>query len=159
MINIPVIRSAWKRMEDGVDHTLYSMKHSWWGKIVAEHDTEPEELKGGTINVGAGIWLLLPFNTYASSPTFYAMVILPEVIWGLLFLLLGTLHLMVLRRGDYYLRSKFSFISFILWGALGIVFMLSNPPAFGWLFFMYVSIGQGWCTIRLRQMISCIRGY
>lgn len=130
------------------------IQKSWWGRIIAEHDTEPEELRAATTDILVGFWLFLPFNTFSASPTFYVMTVLPELIWALGFLTLGGVGLYILRSGDLEKRRKIALINFLIWGALAFVFVFGNPPAIGWLLFMYAAIGQGWCTIRLGLLME-----
>jgi hypothetical protein len=122
---------------------------SWWGVILAEHDTEPAELSGGALKCAIGLWLLLPFDTFASSPTFVTLAILPEWVWGTALLCVGVFHLGVLRLGDRSWRQRASLFGFLVWFSFAVVFVFTNPPAFGWLAFMMAGLAQMWCSIRL----------
>jgi hypothetical protein len=128
-----------------------SLKHSWWGMILAEHDTEPVELIGGATKVAMGLWLLLPFDTFGSSRTFSALAVFPESAWGAFFLVVGLAHLAALYDGRRTWRAWASGIGFVIWFAFALVFVTTNPPAFGWIMFMSVALAQMWASVRLGQ--------
>lgn len=126
-----------------------SIQTSWWGAILAEHDTEPVELIGGATKVAMGIWLLLPFETFLSSPTFVTIGAFPEWAWGGFLLVVGTFHLAALHDGRRGWRKWASLIGFLVWFSFAVVFVVTNPPAIGWIMFLSVAFAQMWASIRL----------
>lgn len=104
---------------------------------------------GGLLKIVVGVWLLLPWDTFASSSTFRVIGVAPEWAWGTVLFLVGSGHLVVLRDGSRTGRRRASLIGFLFWFSLGSVFVFSNPPALGWLLFMMSALGQGWAWIRL----------
>lgn len=131
-------------------HPVISIKRSWWGRILAEHDTEPAEFRGALLKLLMGFWLVLPLDSFQSSRTFATLSFMPEFVWGWLFLILGALKLYYLRQGSWKSRGTMAFIGFLVWFSLGLVFVSTNPPALGWIMFMLAAAEQGWCCIRLR---------
>lgn len=125
------------------------IRASWWGRILDEHDTEPVELSGGVLKVLLGFWLLLPMDSFASSPTFAVLDVIPETAMGLVLLAVGIGHLLALRDGYVPWRRAASLIGFLIWFTFAATFVWSNPPAMGWLPFLLSAAGQGWCYIRL----------
>lgn len=125
------------------------IKGSWWGMILAEHDTEPVEMAGGLLKVSIGFWLLLPFDTFGSSPTFRALAVMPEWLWGSSLIVVGLLHLHALMDGDRRRRWRGSMVGFVVWFAMAFVFVATNPPALGWIAFMGAALGQMWASLRL----------
>lgn len=128
---------------------LDRLSRAWWSLILAEHDTEPAELSGGLLKVGIGLWLLLPFDTFESSPTFAVFSILPEWLWGSVLLALGVLHLSALRSGDLDSRRRSATIGYLVWFSFAVTFVTTNPPAIGWLAFLIAGLAQLWCSLRL----------
>lgn len=126
-----------------------NIQRSWWGLILAEHDTEPVELIGGGTKVLMGCWLLLPWTSFTSSPTFATISVLPEWVWGLFLLCLGVFHLGALHSGKRGWRQGAAFVGFLVWCSFGTVFVWANPPAIGWIMFMSVGLAQMWASIRL----------
>jgi uncharacterized membrane protein HdeD (DUF308 family) len=126
-----------------------TIKHSWWGAILAEHDTEPVELIGGGTKVAMGVWLLLPLQSFSSSPTFAALAILPEWVWGLFLLCVGIFHLAALHNGHRGWRKWAAVVGFLVWFSFGTVFVWTNPPAIGWIMFLAIAAAQMWASIRL----------
>lgn len=126
-----------------------SIQTSWWGLILADHDTEPVELIGGATKVAMGVWLLMPLRSFASSPTFVTLNLLPEWVWGLFLLALGLLHLAALHNGYRPWRKWSALIGCLVWCSFSIVFVWANPPAIGWIMFMSVGLAQMWASVRL----------
>ncbi len=122
---------------------------SWWGLILAEHDTEPVELAGGVLKVMLGAWLVLPWQSFASSPTFETLAVVPEWLAGMALLSLGAWHMLALRSGVRCWRRTASLLGFLVWFSMAVTFVIANPPAIGWLAFMMAALGQGWCYVRL----------
>jgi len=125
------------------------MSSAWWSLILAEHDTEPVELSGGLLKVAIGFWLLLPFETFESSPTFAVFAILPEWLWGCSLMALGIAHILSLRSGDLDRRRHGSMTGYLVWFSFAMVFVFTNPPAIGWLAFLMAGLAQLWCSLRL----------
>lgn len=128
---------------------LDRLARSWWSLILAEHDTEPAELSGGLLKVSIGAWLLLPWDTFESSPTFAVFSILPEWLWGLSLMALGASHLEALRSGNTDHRRHAATIGYLVWFSFAMVFVWTNPPAIGWLAFLTAGLAQLWCSLRL----------
>lgn len=122
---------------------------AWWGLILAEHDTEPAEFSGGLLKVAIGFWLLLPFETFESSPTFAVFSILPEWLWGSALFALGAFHLLALRSGGQEARRHAATIGYLVWFSFAMVFVYTNPPAIDWLAFLTAGLAQLWCSLRL----------
>lgn len=128
---------------------LDRLARSWFGLILAEHDTEPAELSGGLLKVAIGFWLLLPMDTIGSSPTFAALAILPEWLWGAMLVTLGAWHLLVLRMGRRRERQRAATVAYYFWFSLAVLFVSTNPPSIGWLAFLVAGLAQLWASIRL----------
>jgi hypothetical protein len=126
-----------------------AIKHSWWGVILAEMDTEPVELIGGGTKVLMGLWLLLPLESFTSSPSFVAISIFSEWLWGLVLLVVGIAHLAALHNGNREWRQWASLIGFLIWFSFAVVFVVANPPAIGWIMFLSVAFAQMWASVRL----------
>lgn len=126
-----------------------TIQASWWGLILAEHDTEPVELIGGGTKTLMGVWLLLPWKTFAGSASYLVLSVLPEWLWGSFLLAVGLLHLTALYSGNRRARKYASFAGFLVWASFGTVFLWANPPAIGWIMFLSVAAAQMWASIRL----------
>lgn len=134
--------------------TMQKLRLTWWGKILAECDTEPTELiMGGFLKWSVGTWLFLPLDSFASSPTFSTLRELgqefPEYFVAIALMSLGAAHMLILRNGNRTLRKYASFIGALIWFSLAFTFIWSNPAAFGAMLFLAAAICQGWCYIRL----------
>lgn len=123
----------------------------WWATILASCDTEPVELGGGLLKIALGFWLLLPFDSFASSPSFVDLAVIPEPLLGAVILAFGCFHLYALRGGCPRLRRTASLAGFLIWFTLAGTVLLTNPPAMGWITFLAAACGQAWCYIRLRS--------
>lgn len=130
---------------------LQRARSAWWSLILAEHDTEPAELSGGLMKVAIGFWLLLPWSTFESSPTFAVFSILPEWVWGCSLLALGLAHLLSLRSGNIDRRRHGAMVGYLVWFSFAVVFVATNPPAIGWIAFLIAGLAQLWCSLRLSK--------
>jgi hypothetical protein len=122
---------------------------SWWAAILLEHDVEPAELSGGLMKLFIGIWLLLPLDTFDSSPTFAALAIMPEWLWGVALVTLGSAHLAALHTGHQDRRRNAATVGYLVWFSFAVVFVTTNPPAIGWIAFMMAGLAQLWVSVRL----------
>lgn len=137
-----------------VDRLWTWIRYSWWGQILAEHHTEPTELiMGGFLKCIVGIWLLLPMNSFAASPTFASLIPIPEIGVALFLMTFGILHITSLKAGDTYWRMRSSQGGAIIWFALSFSFIVLNPPAFGAMLFLTAAISQTWCYVRLSHPV------
>jgi hypothetical protein len=125
------------------------LRHSWWGLILAEHDTEPTELAGGLMKLVLGSQLILPLDTFATSATFRDLTVLPEWAWGALLIVIGVGHLAALRNGNRSWRRWGSGVGFLLWFSLGATFLHASPNSLGAWVFLLAAVGQMWCYVRL----------
>ena len=125
------------------------LRNTWWGKILAEHDTEPTELAGGLMKVVLGSQLIAPVDTFSNSPAFHDLTILPEWLWGLLLIGFGVGHWFALRHGYRPWRRLASAIGFLIWFALGATFLHAAPNSLGAWVFLLAALGQCWCYVRL----------
>lgn len=127
------------------------LEESWWGLIFRDMDTEPTEFAGGLLKILVGAWLLVPFDTFHSSPTFAALTVLPEWAWGAALAWLGTWHLVALRRGGRTQRRDACTVGWIVWFSFATLFVYTNPPALGFLPVLVIGLGQLWASIRLGE--------
>jgi hypothetical protein len=126
-----------------------TIQRSWWGRILAEHDTEPVELIGGGTKVLMGLWLLLPWQTFAMSDSYDSIRIIPEWIWGTFLLTVGLLHIAALHSGHRTWRKWAALVGFLIWSCFGLVLGWANPAAIGWMLFLSVGASLMWASIRL----------
>lgn len=131
-----------------------SILDSWWGRVLAEHDTEPTELSGGLLKVVIGAWLLLPMQTFSSAPAFGTISVIPENLWGLFLVVIGIGHLAALRNGHPAWRRYAAFVGCFIWSAIGLTFLAANPVGIGSLLFLGAGIAQGWCYSRLGGLVA-----
>ena len=122
---------------------------SWWGRILAEHDTEPTELGSAFLKVLLGVFLLLPLDTFGSSTVYDFLGLLPEVFWGALLLAVGLLHLAALRTGHWSWRHYMALAGFVVWSCFGISFLLGNRASTGDVVYFLAAVGMGWVYVRL----------
>ena len=97
-----------------------------------------------------GTWLLLPFNTFGSSPTFREMVrMADESIWGILIVLIAYLHLRAIVGGGLLRRRLFGYVTASLWIFLAILSFLSNPTTTAVPVFSIIALAALWTPLHL----------
>lgn len=125
------------------------LRTSWWGRILAEHDTEPTEFAGGLMKLVLGSQLVAPVETFTNSASFRDLSVLPEWLWGVLLLIFGFGHMFAIRDGHRKWRRWASGIGFLIWFALGATFLHASPNSLGAWVFLLAALGQMWCYVRL----------
>src|SRR5215207_932170 len=85
--------------------------------IIRDFDHEYTEFFLGAVKTLTGIWLLMPWETFASAKnTQYFTMLSPEILWGIVFLALGAPQLIfVLHSNHYKERSILSFAGMLMW--------------------------------------------
>ncbi|MDQ3832244.1 MAG: hypothetical protein M3315_01145 [Actinomycetota bacterium] len=88
------------------------------------------ELLSGAVLALCGVWLLLPFHSFASAVTFRGMSqVAPEWVWGLYLLLLGLTRLGAAFFGYAPARRLTAILAAVTWAFIATTFLLSNPRA------------------------------
>ncbi len=123
-----------------------ALRTFWWGRILAEHDTEPTELAGGLMKLLIGGWLLLPHDT---TSTFSLLTIAPEWAWGVVMALLGGGHWFALRDGYVRWRRAAAMLGFLVWFYLALTALWFNPASLGFALFSGLAVSQSWVYVRL----------
>lgn len=123
------------------------LSQSWWGRILAEHDTEPTELSGGLLKVTIAFWLLLPWQSI--SPAFGAASHIPEIWWSIFLVVVGVGHLAALRNGYPAWRRWGALVGFFVWCSLAISLWANGVVGLAPLLFLGAGLSQGWCYVRI----------
>lgn len=124
-----------------------AIRRSWWGRILAEHDTEPTELSGGILKVAIAFWLVLPWQTL--GPAFGAVSLIPELWWAVFLMVVGIGHLAALRNGFPAWRRWGSLVGVFVWCSLAISLWLNGSLGLAPLLFLGAGLSQGWVYCRL----------
>lgn len=120
-------------------------------RIILHEDTESTEFVIGCFAAGWGLFLLLPFNTFASAPTaFRAMEqTAAEWAWGAVLLSVGLLKLIGLYTGRLTLRRLGGVLVTGLWGFITVMVVRSNPLSTGIVVYGLLTIFSGWTVWRM----------
>lgn len=99
-----------------------------------------------------GLWIILPWSAFAFRPTYAFMAaIMPELVWGSIFLIIGTARIFAICTNNYRLVKISTFFSFLVWVVVAICFTVAGwqAPAFiiGW----YLAIQAGHHYIMAKQ--------
>lgn len=122
-----------------------TLQTSWWGRILAEHDTEPTELAGGFMKVLLGLWLL----SNDTTSTFSQLTVAPEWLWGVALVAIGVGHWLALRDGYIRWRRAAAMLGFLVWFCLGVTALLVNSSSLGGAIYLSLAVWQGWAYLRL----------
>lgn len=98
-----------------------------------------------------GGFLLLPFNTFQSSPTFQIVArLMPDSAWGVVLCSLAATVLIALHMHRAYVARAALGALAALWLGIAVLFLLSNPTAPAWISYGSVAISTGAVFWRLR---------
>ena len=129
------------------------IRNSWWGLILAEHDTEPTELASAILTSLLGLFLLAPADTFAVGRIYSFLALLPETFWGVLLIVVGVLQGVMLRTGWRSARRAMAMAGFVIWSWFGISFLMGNSSNTGWVVYFLAAAGMGWVYVRLGMRV------
>ena len=132
-----------------------ALVESWWGRILAEHDTEPTELGSSFLKLFLGLLLIVPVSTFSATPVYGLLNLMPEWLWALVLIVIGLIHLIALRSGHRQRRRMSAAIGFVIWSCFSLSFLIGNPTNTGWIVYLTAASGQAWCYVRLSAKRSC----
>lgn len=119
--------------------------------ILFNRDFEFSELLNGVMATALGAWLLLPFQTFTSTPTFGAMRDLaPEWLWGCGIVIIGLAQLVGLIADWWRWRRQVALASIFVWASLSTLVVFSNPASPDAAMYLVLSLSVGWAYLRLR---------
>lgn len=108
----------------------------------------------GLFMVVRGIWLLLPFETFDTSPGYAAMdeiarlvtrgTVDSEIVWGLALLWIGATQVGSYALAQWRTRLASTLGACVCWAFMAIMVAVSNFYGGGWLVWGAFSIGSGW---------------
>ena len=127
-------------------HTLQRLRG-----LLLDYDFEFSELFGGAVAFLWGFWLLLPWSTFAASPSFAAMSELaPEWAWGLFICSLGTTQLVGLIANRWQWRRRSTLSMCLVWVFVSVMFMIANFPSTSSVVYPLIFLSQLWAYLRMR---------
>ena len=105
-----------------------------------------------------GLVLLNPVDTFSTSPAFSMMAqIAPEYIWGLLFLGLGILQLLVIECDKEHVKPISGYVQLLgvfIWSMIALFFYIGNPHGTGFVPYItitFLSLFCYWDIIRFQK--------
>ena len=103
-------------------------------QLLFNYDWEVVELQGAVLMVVWGIWLALPFSTFASttaSASAYSGLsqFASELIWAIFFLVFGVAQIWSITTGNVKMRRLLIFAACLFWIYVSITVGISRPSA------------------------------
>ena len=138
-----VLRRIWQRIVD----------------LLLVRDFQYSELQGSLIAMFWGLWLLNPWTDVFSTYSGYQILgkILPEMLWGAIFTVIGLIQLLGLLWHNQGMRRNGSFAAALLWMIVWLSlarsspWFLSTPTTF--MFF----VGAAWGYLRIARETNNLR--
>ena len=119
--------------------------------LLLDYDFEFSELFGGVVAFSWGFWLLLPWPTFAKSPTFAAMQELaPEWVWGLFICSLGATQLASLIASWWQWRRRSALGMCLVWVFISVMFWRANFSSTASVVYPFIALSQLWAYLRMR---------
>ena len=98
-----------------------------FARWVYHEDTYVIEIYQALLSVLWGGWLLAPWPTFPSTPTFRVMALLmPEELWGGMLICVGLLHGCGLARRSLSVRRASILLGFAIWVAISTAIVSAN---------------------------------
>jgi hypothetical protein len=113
--------------------------------------TKPTEFGLSLCTLGLGIWLLLPFGTFATTEA-YAILerVAPEWLWGLAWCGAGGFHLFRLLTNGRRRRRQSIFVMYMLWLLMAILTASGNYAGLAAAGYGLMALQAFWVYLRLR---------
>lgn len=97
-----------------------------------------------------GMWLLIPNDTFGTSPTYMVMaMIASDEVWGLAFLLSGIAAIFSIVYSSVYVQRWFAILILALWTFISASFFVSNPYATGGITYFIRAVSTFWVVFRI----------
>lgn len=114
-------------------------------------DPEPVEFGLGALTLLVGLWLAIPFNTYASGPI-YQKVPLPEPIVAILMAVVGAMVFVVHAAGMrrfWWPRRVVAAVMVGLWAGWAVCFFRESAPSIAVPLTLGPMAGSLWYAVRI----------
>lgn len=113
-------------------------------------ETRPLEISTAVQSILWGTWLLLPFQTFGSSPVFSVMaVVAPEQVWGVLALASGVFQLVAAHTKRLKWRWYATCLTLFLWMFIDVAFWLTQSYSTASVANLVFVVMSGWALIAL----------
>jgi len=108
-------------------------------------DTRSLETASAATLALVGLVLLLPASTFGANPiAFGAMRFLPEIAWGVLFMLLGLCQSYAVARNRPALRRWASLGAMAVFAFMAALYFVANSVNLGTPTWVVYALGNGW---------------
>ena len=119
--------------------------------LLVKKDVELVEIVTGGIGASWGLWLLMPWTTFGSSPSFRAMAsTAPEWLWGIVILIAGGLQLAGLGRDHFKMRRAGALAMAAVWVFVSTMIGIASPTSTGVIVYPWLAMASFWSYWRIR---------
>jgi hypothetical protein len=130
--------------------------------LLNRKDFEFCELISGVMMLAWGVWLLMPWATFASSKGFAGMALIgslggywsvnPEIPWGILLAWIGITEIGALVLDQYRVRFLSAVGASMAWTFMSVTFAVSNPQGTGVIIYPGLALVAAWAAWRIVGM-------
>lgn len=121
-------------------------------------DPRPLEIITAIQGIVWGLWLLLPYNTFLSSPVYSIMLVLAgDVVWGAAFLILGSSQLVLAHIGTPRTRGMIAAITLFAWTFVDLGLWLSGSYSAAGVTYLTFVLVSAWqvAALSIRDRTNC----
>lgn len=107
------------------------------------------EILGGVLAFWIGLWLILPWDTYAVSHQWSAAArVAPEFVWGLAFIIISGVKFAAIRSEDRTWRRRTSLLLALSYAFLALMFALGDARGIALPVWGTMACAHGWSWLR-----------
>lgn len=119
----------------------------WW--VLSKAHSDLTELLFSLIAIIWGLWLLLPFNSFGSSPSWSAMLAFAsEDTWAIWILIIGLIQFLGVACNYESSRKRSPFVLFLTWLCVAAGLIFTSPITTGIPLYGSIAIIQGLLYLR-----------
>jgi hypothetical protein len=120
------------------------------GIKMIHYDTRALEFTLSFQCVAWGIWLILPLDTFSSSQV-YSIIsrILPEWVWGIIFLTAGILQIYSVHQYHWAFRRLMATVVLFLWVIVDVSLWVSRSSSAASITYLVFALSAMWCVVAI----------
>jgi hypothetical protein len=121
-------------------------------QLLFQYDPEALEIQKACMSTGTGIWIMWAgYEKQLDGSALYVLLkhLLPDWIWGLIFVAIGVFQMVALKRNAIQCRASGAMMSFVLWSFITALLTVTVTPSPITPIFALLALSDAWLYLRI----------